>query len=387
MLNIARQIYSGWNIGTTKNDLPEAEVIPYGDSSNEKKRLENLTKRYNVLKEHENIPLPGFTLHKTGRKNYGSTDQTWLIIDPRGYLVRITNDNLEMILHVTGITEGLIQEKCVWAREDSQTKMILVPVSSTSYIEATKNTALIEGKVNVKELQIGDKVLLQNKLTGIFMGVHSLYGPLIESNHSIRAQVYLRRQIIKVENRKYHYQTDAKILTVLEKTDKPMTREESVALMNDEIRTGNSYFTNNSHMSANGYYSIRGMITHISIHAVPKVSITLEEVDIEEAESLFQIAVKSCDSGVLVVEDDKKRKAVVEFPYSFSSSSMKPTIQAFPIDYITEPIKEFALDLVQPTKSGYTYGYSSQRAKDQYSLDKFVKFYKIVKHVKKESYI
>ena len=84
--------------------------------------------------------MPGFTLYKTGRKNWGSADQTWLVIDPRGFLVRITNVNLEEILHVTGITEGLIQEKCVWARENSQTKMTLVPVTSPDYIEATKNT-------------------------------------------------------------------------------------------------------------------------------------------------------------------------------------------------------------------------------------------------------
>lgn len=129
MLNISRQIYSGWNTASA-NELPEAEIIPFGKSSNEKKRLETFTKRYPVLNEYENIPLPGFTLYKSNRKNYGSADPTWLIIDPRGFMVRITNDNLEDILHVTGITEGLIQQKCVWAREDSQTKMILVPISS-----------------------------------------------------------------------------------------------------------------------------------------------------------------------------------------------------------------------------------------------------------------
>jgi hypothetical protein len=384
MLNIARQIYSGWNTGATpKHELPEAEVIPYGDSSNEKKRLESLTKRYHILNEHDNIPLPGFTLFKTGRKNWGSTDQTWLIIDPRGYLVRITNDNLEMILHVTGITEGLIQEKCVWAREDSQTKMILVPVSSTAYIEATKNTQLIEGKVNVKEIQIGDKVLLQNKLTGVFMGVHSLYGPLIETGNTIKAQVYLRRQIIKIETCKYHYQTDAKILTVLEKANNPLTREEAVAELMTDIKTGHTYFTSNSHISANGYYSTRGMITHASVHAVPKIPITLEEVNMDEAILLFNLAVKSCDSGILVVENDLKKKAVIDFPYSFSSSSLKPSIIDFPIHWINEPITGFSIELMPHARSSY----SNMKTKEKFSLDKFTKFYKIVKHVKKESYI
>ena len=68
----------------------------------------------------DNIPLPGFTLSENNRKNWGSKDETWLIVDPRGFFARISNDNLNDILHVTGITEGLIQEKCVWAREDSK---------------------------------------------------------------------------------------------------------------------------------------------------------------------------------------------------------------------------------------------------------------------------
>ena len=382
MINIARQIYSGWNTNSVKHELPEAEVVPLGDSSNEKKRLETLTKRYQVLKEHENIPLPGFTLFKTGRKNWGSADQTWLIIDPRGYLVRITNDNLEMILHVTGITEGLIQEKCVWAREDSQTKMVLVPVSSPSYIEASKNTELIEGKVGIKDIQIGDKVLLQNKLTGIFMGVQSLYGPLNGDSRTQKPQVFLRRQIIKIENRKYHYQTDAKILAVLEKTDKPMTREEAVELMNKEVHSGKAYFTTASHIASNGYYSTRGMITHVSVNAVPKVPITVEEIKYDEAMVLFHIAEKICDSGILILEDAKGKKSLIEFPYSFSSSSPKVNINSFPITPIFNPSTGFTIDEMEAT--GRYYG---SKPKEHYALDKFTKFYKIVKHVKKESYI
>jgi len=383
MLNIARQIYSGWNTGSPKHELPEAEVIPLGGSNNEKKRLETLTKRYQILQEHENIPLPGFTLFKTGRKNWGSADQTWLIIDPRGYLVRITNDNLEMILHVTGITEGLIQEKCVWAREDSQTKMILVPVSSTSYIEATKNTELIEGKVDIKEIQIGDKVLLQNKLTGIFMGVQSLYGPMHGDDRTQKPQAFLRRQIIKVENHKYHYQTDAKILTVLEKTAKPMTREEAVEFMNNDIRKRKAFFTSSSHMPVSGYYSTRGMITHVSVNAVPKVPITLEEINFEEAELLYHAAALYCDPGVLVLEDAKGKKSLIEFPYSFTSSSYKVSINSFPITPIHNPVTGFTIEETDQVNGRY-YG---SKPKEHHALDKFTKFYKIVKHVKKESYI
>lgn len=384
MLNIARQIYSGWNTGSKLTELHEAEVIPFGNSSNEKKRLDGLTKRYNVLKEHENIPLPGFTLYKTSRKNYGSADPTWLVIDPRGYLVRITNENLESILHVTGITEGLIQEKCVWAREDTQTKMILVPVSSESYIEATNNTALIEGKVSVKDLQIGDKVMLQNKLEGIFMGVQSLYGPVYggyDSNH--KAQAYLRRQIIMVEKHKYHYQTDAKILKVVEKTDKPITREEAVAAMNEDIQSGKGYFTNASYFSSTGYYSTHGMITYVSTHAVPKVPITLEEVTLQEASELFDAANKISDSGVLILENAKGKKFLIDFPYSFNQIN-KVSKNRFPVDEILSLKTGVSIELVPQKSTTYIYHGAT---KDVHALDKFTKFYKIVKHVKSETFV
>jgi hypothetical protein len=384
MLNIAKQIYSGWNTAGIKHELPEAEVIPFGTSSNEKKRLETITKRYTVLKEHENVPLPGFTLHKNERKNYGSADPTWLVIDPRGYLVRITNDNLEDILHVTGITEGLIQQKCVWAREDSQTKMILVPTSSPLYIEATDNTELLENRVSIKEVQIGDEVLLQSNETGKYMGVLSLYAPLDTYGSTYKPQVFLRRQIVEISKGKYTYQTDLKILKVTKKTDKPLTREEVSAKMNAEILKGKAQFSNTTHFSASGYYSTRGMIKHTSLNAVPKLTLSLEEITQDEAANLFAEASAISDDGMLVVEDNRGQKYMVDFPYSFSATK-KSSISGFEAYKIQNVIA--GDEIISPIlENTGRYG-GGTKTKEVRSLDNFAKFYKIVKHVKKESYV
>ena len=226
MLNISKQIYAGWDLSYSGNILPEAEVIPLGESVNEKRKINKITSKYSSIKEFDNIPLPGFTLSENNRKNWGSKDETWLIVDPRGFFVRISNDNLNDILHVTGITEGLIQEKCVWAREDSKTDMMLVPISSELYLKASKNTELLEDKISIKDVQIGDKVLLQSGLTGTYMGVLSLYGTLTYSysnkDYSRKPQTYLRRQVCHVGNDRYYYHTDIKILKVLEKREKPV---------------------------------------------------------------------------------------------------------------------------------------------------------------------
>ena len=379
MLNISKQIYAGWSTLNTKHDLPEALVIPYGTAINERKKLEKITKDCPILKEFENIPLPGFTLYKTDRKNWGSIDQTWLVIDPRGYLVRITNENLEEILYVTGITEGLIQEKCVWARENSQTKMKLVPVSSPDYIEASKNTELIEGKVNIKDVEIGDMVLLQNKLIGEYMGVVSLYGPIVGGYSEAKPQSFIRRQVVKISIGKYFYQSDVKILKIIEKSSLKTTREKSIELINEEIEKGIAYFSNTEDVNTGSYFSTRGLIKLASIHAIPNPKLSLVEVDIREAEDLFYTASISSDSYILLLKDTAGKFYNIDFPYSFSSQ--RADINSFSVTTLTS-INPKDIKLIEVRES-----YSVSRTKPRFSLDKFAKFYKIVKHVKDETYI
>ena len=385
MLNIARNIYLGWNTANQKFELPEVEVIPIGDSANEKRKGISVTKKYPNLMEFENSPLPGFTLYKSDRKNYGSIDQTWLVIDPRGYLVRITNDNLETILHVTGITEGLIQEKCVWAREDTQTKMVLIPVSSSRYTEAEKNTELLENKIDIKDVQIGDTVLLQNQLVGTYMGVASMYGPV--NDYSIidthKPQVYIRRQVVRISPGKYHYQTDVKILKVVNRAATPLTREEAVAEMNADIATGNAYFTSTSSMTGR-YYSVRGVISHVSIHAVPKLQMSFEEIGKVEAEALFYTGLTSYkDCGKLMLENASGGKFLVDYPYSLTNKS-PCSINNFDVsEFVSSTLDNTDVIKLKPKRRSF---YDRSPATVN-SLGDFVKFYKIVKHVKTETYI
>lgn len=379
MLNIARNIYSGWD-GTTKDyELPEAEVIPIGESANERRKIDKVVKKYATIKEFENIPLPGFTLYRTDRKRWGSTDQTWLVIDPRGFLVRITSDNLEKILHVTGITEGLIQEKCVWAREDSQTKMILVPVSSDTYIKAVTNTDLIENKVNIKDVQIGDTVLLQNGLSGKYMGVASLYGPACEARwgQGYRPQTHIRRQIVEVAPHRYHYQTDVKILKVVNKTTTPITIDESVAHMLKDIESKKAIFSVSTHFHQ--YYFSHGAIKFISAYAVPKVKMTIEEIDIHEASLLHDSSRVISDTGCILLENLDGSKFLVEHPSSFVSPGRMLPTDFFAVNQVA--------DFESPTEVMQLASKRSYTQVATYSLDNFAKFYKIVKHVKNETYV
>jgi hypothetical protein len=386
MLNIAKTIYTGWTAGRNGTSLPEAEVIPFAEASNEKKKLEKLTAKHNVIKEHDNVPLPGFTLLKSSRKNWGSLDTTWLVIDPRGFLVRITSENLEKILHVTGITEGLIQEKCVWARENSEIKMMLVPISATNYAEVMENTELLEQKVSMKDVQIGDTVLLQNKMQGVYMGIASLYGAINDYSvtSEFKVNTSLRRQIIQVKKGHYYYQSDLKILKVITKTDKPLTKEETISKMNKEIQLGLADFSNVPNQSSPTWAS---PIKHVSAHALTKVPMSMEEITLDEAKVLFEQALKECDFGLLMIEDATGAEFLIDVPYTYNPAHLvtentmnisRIAIRTFDKDGNTEKI------YLKDRRKSY---WSSRADPGIYKLDNFKKFYKIVKNVKKITYI
>ena len=388
MLNIARNIYSAYNTTNQPHtELYEVEIVPIGDSVNEKKKLENTTKRFTNIKEHENIPLPGFTLFSVGRKNYGSAE-SWLIIDPRGFLVRLSSANLEMILHVTGITEGLIQEKCVWARDNTETKMILVPVSSEKYIEAVRNTELIEGKVDMKDVQIGDTVLLQNKLQGTYLGSMSLYGPLNDYSSQNRycPQVFLRRGVIEIHPGKFHYQTNPKILKVVERAEIPMTREEAVKHVNDVISAGGSYFTSSSHIGGQNY-GVRGEIKLASTYAAPKVAMSFLEIDHYEATALFYDGQTTTDFGMLMLEDNRGDRFLIDYPYNFNLTRSNISVNNFNICKVINPTLEKTEEIMLADNRASFMSMQGRNTLPVGALDKFTKFYKIVKHVKHDTYV
>ena len=159
MLNISKQIHAGWDNSKVipSQSLHIAEIIPDGQSKTELKKLEKFTQTYPDVITVDNVPLPGFTILSVNKKKYSAPDSTWVVIDPRGFSTRITNKNMLSILRASGITEGLIQQKCIWAREDSDTEMTLVPMSSDAYELAVGNTKLIESRVAISDVHIGDK--------------------------------------------------------------------------------------------------------------------------------------------------------------------------------------------------------------------------------------
>ena len=378
MLNISQQIYVGWDATQVYKDLPEAEIIPLGESTQEKKKLDKFVIKHTNLTEYDNVPLPGFTLYQVGKKNYSSTDSSWLVIDPRGFLARITQSNMETILKVTGITEGLIQQRCVWARNDSDVTLSLVPVSSDLYNEAVQNTSLIESRVKIADVSIGDTVLLQNKMQGIYLGVHSLYCTMRThmNGSEFKVQALLRKQVVEISPNKFYYHTDAKILKIVKKCSAPLTRQAAADYLNHEICINPATFFTPYDVLRGTYYGSEGRVKFVSTHAAPKIKITLEEIDQQEAELTFNQNILHSDNGCLVVEDANGKKFLTKYPWW--GSSMPVSANNFHTREIIS-ISEDRMSIVNSKDSVNVY--------NTWSLDNFKKFYKIVKSVKNNTYI
>lgn len=389
MLNIAKHMYAGWS--STKVGLQEAEIIPNGESANEKKKIASFTKKYTFIKEFENVPLPGFTLAKSGKKTWSSTDTTWQIIDPRGFMVRITSDNLERILQVTGITENLIQQRCVWAREDSQTRMTLVPVTADVYEQAVENTKMLEEKVSITDVQIGDTVFLQNKMQGRYMGTLSLYGRIEGSYNDydiMKVRPQLRRQIIEIEPGRYYCQVNAKILKVIDKVATPLTKEESAEIIQKEIDANNAVFVAYDWLPSNPashITSYMGEVKFVSADAQPIVKLTCKEITLQEAKSAYNTLLDESDRS-LILEDANGTHFLIDFLYDAKRNGSADFHTNELVDFDpTEKVERFTR--VPAPRGSYNWNTIAAPARRRYTLDNFTKFYIITKHVKKSTYI
>lgn len=124
----------------------------------------------------KNEPIMGFEIAKNVRRYgwSGSGNVVWRIADPRGYELEISSENFARIIDCTTLVNGVIQDKCVWGREGS--KNVLLPVSSAPYQEANSHTTLVNNKISLRDVNVGDHVTLIDKgnasgsRDGIYMG-------------------------------------------------------------------------------------------------------------------------------------------------------------------------------------------------------------------------
>jgi hypothetical protein len=159
--------------------IPLGFITPWGEDAAAKKRMQTVDSwsrsTTNPLPTTviDNTPMIGFKLSGGIRRGMQGAQDRWRIEDPRGFELEISSENLSMILVDSAIERGVIQDKCVWAREKGQN--LLLTVNSEEYIEAVNSTAIVNSSASWKDVEIGYKVTLKNGVKGQYLGkMHSL---------------------------------------------------------------------------------------------------------------------------------------------------------------------------------------------------------------------
>lgn len=111
----------------------------------------------------DNIPATGFAIGDDIQRSGGwfsNKNVVWRVLDPRGFQLEISSANLSRLLGYATLVNGVIQEKCVWAREGSAN--VLIPEGSDLYEELVESTnkKKFAKKLSLKDIDIGDIVTL-----------------------------------------------------------------------------------------------------------------------------------------------------------------------------------------------------------------------------------
>lgn len=393
MINISEKILVGIH-SASAGKLPVSTIAPIGNTAGQKKKLDNIRANTPTQQEFDNIPLPGFTLTNAGRRGWHSGETIWTVIDPRGFTSVITSDNLQHILHCTGITEGLIQEKCVWARHNDQVSMTLIPISSDMYTTAVENTTALANKVSLKAVNLGDIVSLQNGISGTYLGTVVLYSSALigYGPPDIKPGYVWRRQIIQVTPTLYYYQADLKVLSVVEKCDVPLTKDEVLQQLNTSL-SSKHIFTSSEYITSHPSHATRNCISYIChTNARPdEVTYSVEEVTLADAYTLFDLGTDRPDMSVLMLENTAGNHYIVNYTRLHYSSPWW-TASQFETIQVDSMFSNMSLRLhssvYKAKPSGYrSVGHNHKYDNTRYALTDFTKFYKIIKHVKTISYI
>ena len=175
-------------VGMTKREvekIPLGFITPWGEDAAAKKRMttvdtwsrQNRNKTFLEPMTIDNVPLNGFKMTTDIRSSsYGGVDK-WRIEDPRGFELEITSHNLAQLLTVGMIDRGEIMDTCVWARDGQQN--VLLSTATDEYKAAVQNTQVANMTADWKTVKIGNTVLLQNNITGVWLG--RMFGMSVQS--------------------------------------------------------------------------------------------------------------------------------------------------------------------------------------------------------------
>jgi hypothetical protein len=204
----------------------------------------------------KNEPATGFEIARSVRRSgwRGAGNVLWRIQDPRGFEIEITSENFASIIDCTSVINGVIQEECVWGRDGSSN--VLLPTNSEPYKDATRQTDLVNNKVSLRDVKLGDHVTLIDKGSksgnrdGVYMGrMFAVYSAGIaipdHSSYStpmtnLTANVQDLHVFYDLDDNKPYAVKKPVVGAIVAKAVNSSTHAENIQKINDQLSQGNS---------------------------------------------------------------------------------------------------------------------------------------------------
>lgn len=108
-------------------------------------------------KYYDNIPIKGIYIGDSVER-WTTSNKLFRVADPRGFVVEVHTGNIATLLHHTTVINGVVQDECIWARENGA--HVILPINSTPYTNAIKKIDSVQQALKLGDLAPGDRVTL-----------------------------------------------------------------------------------------------------------------------------------------------------------------------------------------------------------------------------------
>lgn len=219
----------------------------------------------------DNEPRSGFKIPRHVRRwGWNGGNVVWRIEDPRGFELEIPSENMGQLLMHCAIKNGEVQDECVWGwNKTGGSRVVLLPVNSEPYTEALKDTLLHNNSVSIRDVNIGDRIVLKNGAEGIFLGGHHYIAPEYMPSHAYtgwnqnrRRDPFVvddagatgygydgkevksfRRHFLKLDDGNFYIQSGFKVALIKERSPVPFTQGEAFVAIDQAIALGKQLTT------------------------------------------------------------------------------------------------------------------------------------------------
>lgn len=199
------------------------------------------------VKKLENKPLNNFSIGNVKKRStdwFGSGRHVWRVLDPRGFELEITSENLQAIIDQCDISSGVIDGELIWVWSPAG-KMALIPVESEDYKSATEFTKITKAKaISKKDYGSCDMVMTSKGDVVQFIGEYFVLqaNSTYKNSESVSTLKYIKRAIVRRADN-FEYYPGFKVVEVINKlslVDNTKLYEEHLNIFNNVLKHRNA---------------------------------------------------------------------------------------------------------------------------------------------------